>query len=127
MNVGTTEILHDDWASELDQFSAVHRGWLVEVEWESPVMGAQPEIVDVPLISLSYDAQARGAIRLSAGRTPLDSVTHVIDGPRRVWIERTPEGADVALAIETGDGSREILRFRTVALPETVDGVAGWP
>jgi hypothetical protein len=40
----------------------------------------------------------------------------LIGTPRRV--------ADVAMQIESADGTKAILRFRAVASPETVDGVA---
>jgi hypothetical protein len=39
-----------------------------------------------------------------------------------VRIERTPQGADEALEIESGGGTRAILRFKSPVMPETVDG-----
>jgi hypothetical protein len=41
----------------------------------------------------------------------------------RIYLERTNDGADAALQIESADGTKAILRFRATALPETVDGV----
>ena len=73
------------------------------------------------------DPERSAAIRLNAGRSPSEHVAHVIDAPRRLWIERTVGGAESALAIESSDGSRTTVRFKTAALPETVDSVAGWP
>jgi hypothetical protein len=44
--------------------------------------------------------------------------------PRRVCVQRTVEGAEYALEIETADGAFIRLAFRATALPEEVDGVA---
>jgi hypothetical protein len=38
-------------------------------------------------------------------------------------VERTDEGTDVALAIESSDGSRALLALKTPARPETVYGI----
>jgi hypothetical protein len=40
-----------------------------------------------------------------------------------VQIERTDEGADVAMQIESAEQTTTIVRFRTPAMPETVDGI----
>jgi len=54
-------------------------------------------------------------------------ITHTIQAPSHLWVERTDAGADAALATESADGAKTILRFRTAALPETVDGIPGGP
>jgi hypothetical protein len=48
----------------------------------------------------------------------------MIDKPTRVWIEETAEGAEAALEIESEDHAKTLLQFRSVVLPEAVDGVA---
>jgi hypothetical protein len=40
-----------------------------------------------------------------------------------VWVEETDEGADAAIEIESEDHATTLLKLRTPALPETVDGV----
>jgi hypothetical protein len=40
-----------------------------------------------------------------------------------IYLERTDDGADVALRIDSADGSATILRFRAAVLPEAVDGI----
>jgi hypothetical protein len=127
MKGGTVEIRKDEWTPRLNEFSAVHRGWLISAEYASPAGWTQGEMYSVPLISVSYEPEGTGAIRVCAGRSPSEHVAHVVDAPRRVWIEQTVEGAESALAIESSDGSRCTVRFKTAALPETVDSVAGWP
>jgi hypothetical protein len=120
----TVEIPRVGWGPTLDEFTAIHEGWLVSLDMLGPEIGAQPEIDNLPLIGVSADPIDRnGAITISAGRSATEHMTHTIRGASRLFIERTEDGADVALQIESDDGSKVILRFRAAALPETIDGV----
>ena len=127
MPMRTTEIPRADWSQALDEFSAVHDGWLVSLDILSPDIGAQPDLTDLPLVGVTFEDIRAGTMTISAGRSGVAQITHTIQAPRRVWIERTDGGADAALAIESADGARTILRLRTAALSETVDGIARWP
>ena len=123
--VQTIEISRKDWAETLDAFTLMHEGWLVSVDVLSPDIGAQPAILNLPLLGLTADPVDRGdTVSISVARSAVDHVTHVVRAPNRMWIERTDEGADTALEIEAVDGSKTILRFTTVARVETVDGIA---
>ena len=77
------------------------------------------------LVGVSADLKARGkdTISIIAGDRPDDHVSHIINGPTRVVLEETEEGAHKGLRIEAADGETTLLRFRSPALPETVDGV----
>lgn len=120
----TVEIPREAWRSALDTFTTMHTGWLVSLEILDPSIGAQPEIDNLPLLGVSTErAETGGAITISAGRPDTPNITHAIHAPSRVHIERREDGADIALQIESADGTRAILRFRVAALPETVDGV----
>lgn len=121
----TVEVPREEWPEALDQFTTIHQGWVVSLDVVGLEMGAQPEMTDLTLIGVSADPRHRGGnITISAARGTADHVTHVVDAPRRLYIERTDEGADAALEVEAQDGTKSILRFRSAALPETVDGVA---
>jgi Family of unknown function (DUF5335) len=121
--VHTVEIPERDWRQRLDQFSAQHEGWLVSLELLAADLGAQPEIHDLPLRGVTAEAGASGpVITISAGSTGADQITHTIHAPTHVRIERTVDDADVALEIEATDQTTAILRFRTAARPDTVDG-----
>jgi len=90
----------------------------------NPAIGVQPEIRDLPLIGISAESDTRGAtITIAAARSAADHITHTIHSPTHVRIGQTDEGADVALGTTSAEGTTAILRFRSVALPETVDGV----
>jgi hypothetical protein len=123
----TIEIPRAEWSQGLDEFSAVHDGWLVSLEILSPDIGAQPEMTDLPLVGVTFEDADGGTMTISAGRSAVAQITHTIQAPRHVWVERTDAGADAALAIESADGAKTILRLRTPTLPETVDGIARWP
>lgn len=127
MALRTIEIPRADWIPALKEFSAIHDGWLVSLDILSTALGAQPQIIDLPLVGVTFEANNGGAMAITAGRSAADHMTHMIQAPSHLWIERTDAGADVALEVESADGTKAILRFRTAALPETVDGVAHRP
>ena len=120
----TFEIPREAWVHELNEFTMVHEGWLVSLDVLGPEIGAQPEIDNLPLLGVSADRLDHdGTIAVSVARSATEHLTHIIHAVTRVYIERTDDGADVALQIESVDGTTTILRFRAAALPETVDGV----
>ena len=120
----TLEIPAKDWTRALDEFSAVHDRWLISLELLSPTLGAQPQIRDLPLLGVTAESRARDStITIAAGGAAAGHIEHVIHAPTRVRLERTNEGADVALEIESADGTAAILRFKTIVPSEIVDGV----
>ena len=123
----TIEIAREAWVQQLNAFSAVHDGWLVSLDVLGPEIGAQPEIDNLPLLGIAVDRNDHDrTIAISVARTATEHVTHIIKGVTRVYVERTDDGADAALEIESVDGVATILRFRVAALPETVDGSTPW-
>ena len=123
--MATQEISHDEWTTFLDRFSRQHEGWLVTLEVFAPDIGAQEEARELPLEGISAAAKDSEpkTIAISIGKTPQDHVTHTITEPTRVWLEQTSEGANAALEIESADGAKTLLRFRSALPPEMVDGV----
>jgi len=120
----TVEILPARWSQALAEFSAVHEGWLISVDILTQAMGAQPEVHDLPLTGVVAERLKTGdTITISATRSDAGQITHTIHSPTRVWIERTYDGADVAMQIESAEGTTTILRLKTPARPETVDGM----
>jgi hypothetical protein len=117
------EVPRDAWVSTLDEFTRLHRGWLVSIDVLNAELGAQPEIEDLPLFGLSAD-RPDGTVAITVARSGREHLTHVIHAVTRIYREQTPEGADVALQVVSADGTRTIFRFRVVARPETVNGIA---
>ena len=120
----TADIPRDTWTKTLDEFSRLHAGWLVSLDVLDSTTGAQPEVVDLPLLGVSGGRADDSAITISAGRSWAEHISHTIHAPTRVQLERREDGADIALQIESADDAKVILRFRVAALPETVDGIA---
>jgi hypothetical protein len=121
----TVEVPREAWAQALNEFNAIHEGWLVSLDVLGPTIGAQPEINNLPLLGISVDQtdHADTIMISAAARSTAEHVTHTIHATTRVYIERREDGADVALQIESADGTTAILRFRATALPETLDGL----
>ena len=120
----TVEIQPARWPQALAEFSAVHEGWLISVDILAPAIGAQPQVHELPLTGVVAERQQTGdTITISAARSDAGQITHTIHAPTRVWIERTNDGADAAMQIESAEGATTILRLKTPARPETVDGM----
>jgi hypothetical protein len=120
----TLEIPREAWAHRLNEFTTIHEGWLVSLDVLGPEIGAQPQIDNLPLLGVSTDrVDHDGTIAVSVERSATEHLTHIVHAVTRIYVERTDDGADAALQIESVDGTRTILRFRAAALPETVDGI----
>ena len=124
--MSTIEIAAKRWSQALDEFSAIHEGWLVSLEILSPSFGAQPEITNLPLLGVPVEPHG-AAIAIAVAQSAVDHIAHMVQAPARVWMERIDSGAEAALEIESADGTKTILRLKTAAPPETVDGVARGP
>ena len=122
--MATQEIPRDEWTTFLDTFSRQHEGWLATVEILGPDIGAQQEVLNLPLegISASKDSVPQTII-ISLGNDAEDHVTHTITNPNRIWLEQTSQGANAALEIESADEVKTLLRFRSALPADMVDGV----
>lgn len=120
----TVEVPRYDWRRALEQFSAAHEGWRISLDLLAAEIGAQREITDLPLAGITLEPAGAGTVMITAARSPADYITHTIQAPSHIWIERTEDGADAALSVKSADGAQAIVRLTIAALPETVDGIA---
>ncbi|HKN82666.1 MAG TPA: DUF5335 family protein [Pyrinomonadaceae bacterium] len=122
--MSTQEIPRNQWNTFFDSFSRQHEGWLATLELLNTDLGAQEEANELSFegISLNSDKAESEAIVISLTKTPADHVTHMIDHPKHVWLQRTDEGADASLEIES-EAEKTLLRFRSPVRPELVDGI----
>jgi hypothetical protein len=120
----TIEIPPRAWPQALDAFTAAHEGWLISIDVLASDLGAQHEVCDRPLLGIVAEPRVgNGTITISvAGPGGADQTTHTVHAPTRVRVERTDQGADIAMQIESAEETT-IVRFRTPAMPETVDGM----
>ena len=123
--MSTQEIPREQWNNFFDSFSRQHEGWLATLELLTTDLGAQKEANELAFegISLNSGNAAPQAIVINLARSSTDHVTHVVDHPRHVWLQRTDEGADASLEIESDDDAKTLLRFRAPMRPEFVDGI----
>jgi hypothetical protein len=119
----TREIPRSGWSEYFDAFSRRHDGWLVTIEVFDKELGAQVEAEERPLKGISAGRQ-KHEIEIITGGEPDDSLTRIIERPTRVQVEETSAGAEAAISIESEDEGTTLVRFRSAALPETVDGLA---
>ena len=40
-----------------------------------------------------------------------EHLTHMVNKPTHVWVQRAPDNTDEALEIESADGTRTLVRF----------------
>jgi hypothetical protein len=120
----TVELRQDTWAARLNEFAAIHEGWLVSLDVIGPRVAVRPAIREMPLLGISLSHAEDGyAVTISLARSPAEHVTHVVDRVTRILLNRTEEGADASLEIESTQGTSTVLRLRVAILPECVDYV----
>ena len=120
----TVELQPGRWSRALEEFSATHEGWLVSIDVLASALGAQPEVQDLPLVGVVAEPGSDGGvITISASTPDAGQITHTIHAPVRVWIDRTSDGVDRAMQIESAEGTKTILSLKTPAAPDTVDGI----
>jgi hypothetical protein len=110
------EVARKDWPRTLDAFSAAHEGWLISLDLLGPAvgLGLHQEIRELPLRGVTAEIGGREpSITIAAARTDGEHITHLVRSPTRLRIDRTEDGDDVALRIESAEGTSAILRFKT--------------
>ncbi len=113
------------WTEFFDAFSRSHQGWLMKLTVLDPKLGAQMEALELPLQGVVADTRG-GDITIMLGKRPTD-VEHSVRNAKRVWVELGDDDAEAAVEIESADGTKAILEFRSAVLPEVVDGLAQPP
>jgi hypothetical protein len=113
----TREIPRSEWPAFLNSFSSRHQGWVVDVEVFGPDIGAQIEGTGLVLQGLTdeWDEANSNAIVIMAGKRPDNHVSHLINRPTEIGLEKTDSGMDAALVITGEDGARTLLTFPSFA------------
>jgi uncharacterized protein DUF5335 len=113
----TLEIPRNEWVPRLNEFTAMHDGWLVSLDVLGPEIGAQPSIANLPLIGVSADRSTRDrTICISVARSRAGHFTHIIPSVSHLFLTHVHHGADAAVEMVSQDGVTTILRCRAPAL-----------
>ena len=110
----TTEIPRDTWDQFFNRFSRDHDTQVVAVEVMGREIGAQVEGRSLLLSGISPADDKRDSIALSFDSPDGEHLTHMVNKPTHVWIQRAENDADEALEIEAADGTRTLVRFPRV-------------
>lgn len=114
----TTEIPRDGWDTFFNRFSQDHETQFVALEVMGLEIGAQIEGRSLLLSGISPGDDKKESIALSFDSLDGEHLTHMVNKPTHVWVQRTADNTDEALEIEAADGTRTLVRF-----PRKGDGV----
>ncbi len=132
-----TEIYRPQWKTFCDRFSRQHRCWIANLSVggveASLALEIEPDEVEQQMRCLSRSAPFQNlavdpnygspTLSVTLGAPPKAAV-YWIDDPLRLLFLRNAEGAHEGLMVENRCGQATLLRFRSAALPETLDGIS---
>jgi hypothetical protein len=118
------EVPRAEWKAFFDAFSRNHVGWQVTVDVLGSDLGAQHEIVDLPLIGITCESAGSRVVQIHAG-TPPSHLTHTIEKVTHVRLEQTDDEADAALQVQDEEGTTVILQFRRTDDDAVGSGTSG--
>jgi hypothetical protein len=107
----TVTIPPEQWTFRLNKLSESFEGWPVSLDVIAPADGQPREFNQIPLLGIT--AEPNGPIVISVVGATGEHVTHIIQSPTRVLLDKTDRGANAALEIESADGTKTVLRFRS--------------
>jgi len=107
----TREIPRDTWSRFFTRFSQDHETQFVAVEVMGRDIGAQVEGRALLLSGISPADDAGDSLALMFDSVNGEHLTHMVNKPTHVWVQRAPDNTDQALEIESADGTRTLVRF----------------
>lgn len=121
----TQDVDRNDWESFMDEFSRQHDGWLASIEVGDGGGGRRVLADALPFLGISAEVGVGGRdyINIRVGRTDVQSITHRIASPQRVYFLHTEIGLHEGVQIESRDEGKTIVRFSSPAKPEELNGL----
>jgi hypothetical protein len=107
----TLTIPPEQWTFRLNKLSEAFERWPVSLDVIPRADGQPREFTQIPLLGIT--AEPNGPIVISVVGETGEHVTHIIHSPTRVLLDKTDRGANSALEIESADGTKTVLRFRS--------------
>jgi hypothetical protein len=122
---GTTEIPREAWGKFFTRFSLDHETQFVAVEIMGRDIGAQVEGKSLLLSGISPADDNNESLALSFDSVNGEHLTHMVNKPTHVWIQRAPDNTDQAIEIEAADGTRTLVRFPSYEPASRSDDLKG--
>jgi hypothetical protein len=120
----TREIPRSEWVSFFDAFSRQHEDWLVTLELQETNQAPRVEAREVPLEGITADLKAgQDSVSIITAHKDQEYISHRVPQATRVRLLESQAGVHEGLEIESQDGTKAVLRFRSPMPPETVDGI----
>jgi len=107
----TKEIPRDAWDNFFARFSNDHETQFVAVEVMGEDIGAQVEGRTLLLTGVSRADDNGESLALMFDSVNGEHLTHMVNKPTHVWVQRAPDSTDESLEIESADGTRTLVRF----------------
>jgi hypothetical protein len=107
----TKEIPRDAWDTFFSRFSNDHETQFVAVEIMGRDIGAQVEGSPLLLSGISRADDGGESLALMFDSVNGEHLTHMVNNPTHVWVQRSAGNTDEALEIESADGTRTLVRF----------------
>jgi len=112
----TLTIPPEQWTRRLNKLSESFEGWPVSLDVIPRANGALREFRQIPLLGIT--AEPNGPIVISVADLTGEHISHIIHAPTRVLLDQTDRGANAALEIESADGEKAVLRFRSTEVDD---------
>jgi hypothetical protein len=107
----TQEIPREGWDQFFSRFSNDHETQFVAVEVMGSDIGAQVEGRSLLLSGISRADEDNQSLALMFDSVNGEHMTHMVNRPTRVWVQRASDNTDEALEIESADGTRTLVRL----------------
>ena len=105
----TKQLPEDAWLGFFSTLSTENRNRPVTVELISPELGDQIIVEGAPLMAVDYDpADVGDNLVVTTGE---ESLEHVIQEPREVWLARDELGRIEVIEVVDGEGSRTLIKL----------------
>ena len=103
-----------EWYRFFGDFTRRHREALVNVTIVGEKLGAQHEVRELPLNGIVADRFGKH-LSIALGGAHGSNIDHPIDRPVRVWVEMDEHGDEIAVEIESENGTQTILELPLAA------------
>ncbi len=121
----TREIPRNKWDAFFSRFSEDHETQFVAVEVLGSDIGAQVEGQSLLLSGISRADEDNESLAVMLDSVNGEHLTHMVNNPTHVRVQRSSGNIDEALEIESADGTRTLVRFPAYTSASSDDDLKG--